>query len=166
MEFKAISQAEQEAKTIMWEALERMFVEGFISTETDIGASRWERTLKIAVKDTDTLDFRNFRIRGKLIQDLPYTYRKLVALLEGICGADRYEIKMDVAECEIVIKVALRSKQYRDEVEKMADEMIPANMYLVVTLMYNTHRIIKNAQKTHLQLAEFTHAQIKEQPFD
>lgn len=165
-EFIEIAVAEQKVKEKLWNDVEHMFKQGFVSLETDIGAKRWEKTLKLTPKDTDSIDIRNFRIRGKLLQDLPYTYRTLKRMLDGICGEKGYDINMDIDNYTIDIRVALISKEYRDEVAILTDDIVPANLIINVTLMYNTHGMIARAGKTHAELALLTHTEIKEHPFE
>lgn len=165
-EFIELAVAEQEAKEKLWNDIEEMFKQGYVSLETEYGAERWEKTLRITPKDTDSIEIRNFRIRGKLLQDLPYTYRTLKRMLDGICGENGYEIKMDIDNHIINIKVALASKEYGDEVAHLTDNIIPANMIINVALLYNTHRMIANSGLTHGELAAYTHIQLREMPFE
>lgn len=164
-EFIEISQAEQKTKETLWRDIDAMFAEGFISTETDIGAKRWEKTLGIIPKDTDSIEVRNFRIRGRLLRDLPYTYRTLKKMLTAICGENGYTIDMNMDEYTIGVKVALRSKQFKDEVDDLMEEIVPAHLLINVELRYNTHRMVHDAGMTNRQLQQYTHAQIKVEPF-
>ena len=85
-EFIEISNAEQKAKEKLWDDVDKMFREGYVISESDAGAKRWEKTLGIIPKDTEDIEVRNFRIRGRIQQDLPYTYRTLKRQLTGLCG--------------------------------------------------------------------------------
>lgn len=165
-EFVEIAEAEQKTKEQLWEDVYNMFSQGYVSTETEDGASRWEKTLGIVPKDTDSIEVRNFRIRGKLLRDLPYTYRTFRKMLNGICGENGYSINMDVDTASIEIKVALKNKEFKDEVNILAEDVIPAHILLSVILMYNTHRMITKAGKTHKELSQYTHKQIREQQFE
>ena len=165
-EFIEISKAEQHAKEKMWNDINKMFAEGYVIDESEIGAERWEKTLGITAKDDEDIEVRNFRIRGKLQSDLPYTYRTLHKQLTGLCGKDGYKIEMNVDACTITIKVALSRRELSNEVENLTDEVIPAHILLVVELMYNTHGMIARAGKTHAELAAYTHKEIQESPFE
>lgn len=166
VEFNEISNAEQKAKEELWEDVYRMFYEGYVSTESIAGADRWEKTLGIVPKDTEDIEVRNFRIRGRIQQDLPYTYRTLKRQLTGLCGEGNFTISLDMDKSEITIKVALKRKELRDEVNTLTDEIVPAHLLLTVTLMYNTHRMISNTGLTNAQLSAYTHIQLAEQPFE
>lgn len=165
-EFIEISNAEQKAKEKLWNSVYKMFNEGYVISESDIGAKRWEKTLGIVPKDTEDIEVRNFRIRGRIQQDLPYTYRTLKRQLAGLCGDGNFTINLDVDKFEITIKVALSRKDLKDEVEVLTDDIIPAHLLLVVTLMYNTYRMIANTGLTNKELSQYTYKQLKEQPFE
>lgn len=165
-EFIEISNAEQKAKEALWDDVNKMFAEGYVIDESEIGAARWEKTLNITPKDNEDIEVRNFRIRGRLQNDLPYTYRRLKEQLEGLCGKDGYTIAMDIDACSIEIRVALTRKELKNEVAILTDEVVPAHMLLIVELLYNTHGMIARAGKTHAELASLRQAEIKEQPFE
>lgn len=165
-EFVEMANAEQIAKDKMWENLENMFQEAFVSTESEIGAIRWEKTLGITPKDNEDIEIRNFRIRGRIQADLPYTYRILHRQMTGLCGADGYSLNIDYDTQSIIIRVALSRRELANEVVNLADEIIPAHLMLTVELMYNTYGMIARAGKTHAELASYTHLEIREQPFE
>ena len=56
--------------------------------------------------------------------------------------------------------VALSSKELKEEIEKLADEVVPANMELEVVLWYTSHRMLE--KKTHGALEQYTHEQLTE----
>ena len=165
-EFIEMANAEQIAKDKMWENLDKTFKEAFVSTESEIGAIRWEKTLGITPKDNEDIEIRNFRIRGRIQADLPYTYRILHRQLTGLCGADGYILNIDYEAQTIMIKVALTRRELANEVVNLADEIIPAHLELTVELMYNTHGMIARAGKTHAELASYTHLDIREKAFE
>jgi hypothetical protein len=164
-EFIQLANAEQKTKEQLWEDIYKMFAEGFVSTETVIGAKRWEKTLGLTPKDTDSIEIRNFRIRARLLRDLPYTYRTLKKMLAAICGENGYTIDMDVDNYSIVVRVALGSKQFKDEVDVLLDAVVPAHIILDIDLRYNTHRMVHDTGLSNRQLQQYTNAQIKVEPF-
>lgn len=165
-EFIELSKAEQVAKEKLWNDINKMFAEGYVISQSEIGAARWEKTLGITAKDNEDIEVRNFRITGKLQSDLPYTIRTLNRQLTGLCGENGYSLTIDYDACTIGIRVALSRKELKEEVATLTDEVIPAHILLVVELMYNTHGMIARADKTHADLALLTHREIKEHPFE
>lgn len=160
-EMKQIMQVEQPVIEALWKACDELLNEAYVQTETEVGAARWEKILDIQPKDNDDLNTRNFRIRGRLVEDLPYTDRVFTRQLAALCGEKGYTKEiMNQNGLTMKIRVALTAKELKDEVEKLADRVVPANILLDIQLMYNTHKMLK--KYTHRQLVEMRHSQIKE----
>lgn len=120
--------------------------------------SRWETMLKITPAESDTLDIRRFRIKTKITDKMPYTYRALEKKLDYICGAGAYSIVIDRKSKYLNVKIALSSKKKIDEITKMLDEMVPLDMTFEAEVLYNTHR--KLSEYPHCVLAQFTHTEL------
>lgn len=163
-EIEQIMKVEQEQVEGLWDTLKGLLKETFVSDESEIGAKRWETILKITPLDTDTLQLRNFRIQSRLIEDIPFTYRTLQNQLKALCGEDGYKTILDGDNFTLYVKVALTTKKLKKEVETICERVVPLNLFIEVTLMYNTHRMLKPF--THGQLKQFTHKQIKDKPFE
>ena len=71
-----------------------------------------------------------------------------------------FKLSVDVDKQSVSIVVALSSKELKDEIEKLAEKMVPANMMLEVLLWYTTHRMLEI--KTHGALEQYTHEQMTE----
>lgn len=160
-EIKQIMQAEQPTVEALWNACDSLLREAFVQTETEVGAGRWEKILEIQPKDTDTLEVRNFRIKGKLVEDIPYSEPVFERMLAALCGENGFTKKITSENgLTMSIRVALTAKELKQEVDALADRIVPAHFILDIQLMYNTHRML--CPLTHGQLAAMTHAQIKE----
>lgn len=164
-EFIELMRVEQPQIEALWDACGSLMNEGFLDTETEVGAAKWESILDIKPKNTDSLEIRNFRIHGRLVEDLPYTERTFCKQLAALCGEDGYSCKLDYDKFSLQIKVALTSKKLKDEVQSLAERIVPQNYILDIDLMYNTHRIIRECGFTHRQLSAYTHKQIRDEPF-
>ena len=164
-EFVEIMRVEQPHVAVLWDACDSLMNEGFLDTQTDVGAGRWEKILDIRPKDTDPLAVRNFRIHGRLVEDLPYTERTFCKQLAALCGKDGYSYHLDYDRYSLQIKVALTSKRLKDEVQSLTERLTPQNLILDIDLMYNTHGIIRDTKLTHRELARLTHKQIRDEPF-
>lgn len=160
-EMKQIMQAEQTDIEALWDACDSLLLEAFVQKETEIGAGRWEKILEIQPKDTDTLEVRNFRIMGKMVEDIPYSDTVFERMLAVLCGESGFTKEITTENgLTMRIRVAITAKELKDEVADLADRIVPANFILDIQLMYNTHRMLK--RMTHRQLSAMTHAQIKE----
>lgn len=163
-EMQQIMQVEQPGMEALWEACDSLMNEAYVQTETGLGAKRWESILEISPKDTDTLEVRNFRIQGRLVEDLPYTYRMFERQLIALCKEKGHSLFMTEQNgLTLKIRVALSAKELKDEVVKLAERIVPCNIILDVELMYNTHAMLKGY--THAGLSDTTHAQLREKVF-
>lgn len=158
-EFKQIMTVEQKQVDELWDMIYGILNEAFVDTAKNTGLKRWETILNITPLDTDTVEVRRIRLQAKIIEDVPYTWNNLKKMLSSLCGEDGYTMELKSEEYTLIIKVALVSKKMKDEVVKMADRVVPANLILDIDLMYNTHGILRGY--THKQLRQFTHGQLK-----
>ena len=162
-EFKEIASIENEALTDSWTASNNVFLDQFIETLTENGCKRWEKILGIQPKGTDTLQVRRFRIKSRINEDLPYTWRSLENVLNSLCGKESYAMTLYNNEYRLKILLELTVKKLFDEVESTVKRMIPANLILEVELRYNQHLQLKPYK--HSELAEYTHKELREEVF-
>lgn len=159
MEIKEIMKAEQPEIDALWSSVENAFADQYILDATVYGVSRWESMLGISPKDTDTLDERKFRILTRLNQELPYTLTRLKEVLTTLCGADGFTIDLQAAQYHIEIKLGVGNHSNYEEVQKLLNKMLPANLTQYIRLMYNTHSMVELCR--HIDLAAFTHQQMR-----
>lgn len=159
LEIKTIMEAEQPEIDSLWSAVETAFADQYILDATEYGVSRWEGMLKISPKATETLDERKFRILTRLNQELPYTLTRLKEMLTALCGADGFSIDLQANQYHIIIKLAIGHHNNYQEVQKLLNKMIPANMTQYISLMYNQHQTV--ALLRHMDLAAYTHQFIR-----
>nr|DAE62059.1 MAG TPA: tail protein [Caudoviricetes sp.] len=165
-EFKEICKVEQPQIAQLWDDIDRLLLEAFIQDESEIGAARWEKILDIQPFDTDSLEVRNFRIHGRMLQEAPYSYRVLCQQLGVLCGEDGYTCELNTDEYLLKIRVALKSKKMLQEAEKFVERVAPMNLILDIQLLYNTHRMLHDYGLTNKMLSAFTFGQISTQPFE
>jgi hypothetical protein len=115
--------------------------------------------LKISPKPTDTLDERKFRILARLNRELPYTLTKLKELLTVLCGADGFSIDLQANLYHIDIKLGVGNQSNYEEVQKILNTMIPANMTQYISIMFNQHKTVGLLR--HMDLAPYTHQHIR-----
>lgn len=160
-EFKQLLCAEQKQVTALWNACDLLLHEAFLDSATEHALKHWESVLNIVPKNTDSNEVRRFRVHGKLIEDLPYTYRNLHRQLAALCGENGYTLELHNEDYTLRIRVALTSKKLKDEVVSLADRVSPANLILDIDLLYNTHRAL--GWYTHRELKSHTHHDLKEE---
>lgn len=159
-EFKEIMRVEQKQVDKLWDMLYGILNEVFVDTAENTGLKRWETILNITPLDTDSVEVRRMRIHAKMLEDAPYTWNSLKQMLASLCG-EGYTVELKSEEYTLVIKVALTSKKMKDEVVKMADRVVPADIILDIDLMYNTYDLLK--QITWAQATEKTYKQLRDE---
>jgi hypothetical protein len=121
--------------------------------------TRWEKLLKIIPGVTDDLELRRFRVAARLGSQPPYTERQMHKALEALVGSGAYTAVLNVAQEHLSVRIALGRKALLAEAARMLDDMVPLNMVLEVTVMYNTHQVL--SAFTHAQLGEKTHYELR-----
>ena len=157
-----VAAAQQTEVEILWQACDATLDDQFLSTATQNGVQRWENILDITPKGTDTLDIRRFRIQTRLNEQLPYTWNRLCQSLTALCGQGEYTISM-TGPFALSVRLALTSKKKLSDADAMVARMAPANLVLVVDLLYNPHNLFSSY--THGQLADQTHSQLRSEVF-
>ena len=160
-EYKVIAQAINPELDLLWNEIMRAQNNQFIDSSDEYGVSRKEKIIGITPKDTDSLEDRKFRLNAREIDKLPYTIRTLKRKLSSLCGEDGYKLNIDYNNFTISIQIALTSKSAYSEVEELLDKMIPENMIINLSLLYNKHSLL--SKYTHKQLSSYTHKQLREE---
>lgn len=158
-EFKAMATAEQPELADYWALIEASFADQFIDESVISGVERRESMYKLTPKATDSLDERKFRIKTKENERVPYTERALAKQLAALCGADGYKLSVDVANYKVTVKVELKSKSNFGEVNELVDRVVPLDMVLDISLLYNQHLTL--AKFAHERLQHYTHDQLR-----
>jgi len=144
---------------LLWEVLGNVMNDQFVADSTENGIKRWEKILGILPKGTDTLDLRKFRVLTRLNEKLPYTMRILEQLLTALCGEKGYYVNLINDHYTLVVRVALTAKEQFNEVDGLLRRIVPANMVIDLSLLYNKHSIF--SIYTHGQLTKYTHEQLR-----
>lgn len=131
----------------------------FIISADEQGIKKFEDMLSVTALDDDSLENRKFRVLSKWNNAIPYTVWVLRVKLATLCGTDGYILQVFHKDYKVKVRVALKSKRNYKMVEEMLAEVIPANMVIDLSLLYNQHETLK--KYTHRQLAEYTHDQIR-----
>lgn len=159
-EIKSIMVAEQPEVSSLWIFLNNALNDQFIDNATENGVKRWEKILAIVPKGTDSLSSRKIRILARLNEELPYTFRKLCLQLESICGKDGYTAAVYGNEYKLSVRISLVVKSNFNDVQRLLNRIVPANMIIDLLLKYNQHQTF--LKMTHAQMKAFTHTQLRE----
>lgn len=136
-EFRAISDTENAELKAVWDELDNVFDDQFITEATEKGIARREVMLGIIPQTTDTLESRRFRLLSLYGDGVPYTRRSLDAQLRSLCGSDNYTLSFSNADFAVTVKIALSASAQIGAVSDMLERVLPYNMQVNVELMYN-----------------------------
>lgn len=161
IELKKILDVQQPEVQLLEDLTEKLKDNQFILFADTQGIEKFEQMLKIQALDDDTLENRRFRIMSRWNNKIPYTVQILRNKLETLCGKDGYSLKVIHGEYRIIVRVNLINKNNFSMVKEMLEEVIPANMEIDLSLLYNQHETL--AKFTHKELAKYTHRQIREE---
>lgn len=127
-EFKVIASIENPEFTKVWTALWKQFLNTFVYSLDEDGATRWESMLKLHISPADTLSTRRKRILAKINSSLPYTEKNLQSMLDGIHGTGNVKTSVEYNKytvwAEMIAPLLLKSTGIRTFLRAI----IPANM--------------------------------------
>lgn len=141
-DYQAIMQAEQAEIERFWDAAKRALENQFIETTDEAGIARYELMLGIQPKGSDDLSLRQFRVLSRYNEQLPYTYWKMLEQLKSLCGENGVKTMLNGLTLEI--KVELTAKEKVNEVRQLLERMLPANVFVTVSLLYNQWGSVKH----------------------
>lgn len=125
-------------------------------------ASTLKRLLAILGLDYNpdmSLDEQRNQIKARKQMRFITNLQRIRAMLAEINGNDA-TLSMDYDTLVMTVRVALSSKHNFSTVQELLTDIVPANLVLDVSLLYNQHSYL--AGFTHAQLAAFTHKQLRE----
>lgn len=125
--------------------------------------SRWEKILKIIHLDDDTLEDRRFRVKSKVLEKLPYSYRVIVNRLNTLCP-DGYTLEISTDRTFLNVKLSLKSKKMVEDVAEMLEDILPLNIIYKIEILYNTYGMFSSF--THAQMANYTHGELRDHIFE
>lgn len=162
-EFQELAKSYNVELVCIFNRLDEVHNNFFIDSLNEYGCSRWENILGLKSNSSFTIDERRFAIKGKLVGQRPYTYKKLVNLLDNLVGAESYKMELDYNTNHLLVKLDLGAKRMMYTAKDLLENVVPQNISLEVELLYNTHEILSNT--THGNLAKYTHEALKEEVF-
>lgn len=158
-ELKKTLKAQQPEMQRLAETVERVKNNQFIATADEEGIRKFEAMLEVVALDNDTLENRKFRVLSRWNNTIPYTASVLRKRLENLCGKDGYQLEIMHLERKVKVRVALTNKKNYGMVEEMLEEVIPANIWIDLSLLYNQHKTLGGF--THRQLAAYTQKEVR-----
>lgn len=131
-EIKEILHAEKPDLQVIAEAVERVRDCAFIMYCGDYEIGRFERMMGVFFAADDTLEERQARILIRWNEAPPYTIASLNEKLAAICGEDNFAVDIRYDEYRLEITVTLTHAGQVDELERLLQRIVPANMVITV----------------------------------
>lgn len=160
-EIKILCEKYQVQAERLWLLEETVFENNYIALLNERGCGRWEKMLGIRNKGTYSLKERRNNIAGRIAEQRPFTYARLLKMLDAICGKDEYTISLIPAEYTLIIKVKLTSKNMLSDVKALLERIVPLNLIKDTDLLYNTYAFLR--PYTYEQLKHYTCRQLREE---
>lgn len=134
-EIKEILRVEEPEIRTVADAVERARDCAFIGYCGEYEIGLFERMMNVFPAPDDTLKERQARILIRWNESPPYTLAALKEKLAAICGKSGFSVGGDFDKYRLEISVTLTRAGQVDELERLLQRIVPANMEIVV---YNT----------------------------
>lgn len=157
-EYRKIHTAEEPELSALWLETENLLNSTFLEKADSAGISRFETMMGIVPIEGDDIESRRLRLQTKWMTARPFTYKRLQEILKGLCGPEGYEVALN--GYELIVKVNLAVRNQEEIAYQMLQNIVPANIELTVTLLYNTWNMF--SAKTWDQVKTHTWEALKE----
>ena len=121
----------------IWAAIAQELKDYYAGTMSEAECAARERMLGIQIMPGETLESRRRRLRGYYVSGLPYTEKKLEDVLTALCGGKDFTLTVARDRYEATIELRLSARGLQENVTEIARKMLPANMSLSVTILFN-----------------------------
>lgn len=156
-QFGQIAVAENPEFNRLADCIFRALEDSFIHSATEYGVKRWESMLQIAPSAGETLEERKARILTYLNLKLPYTWRVLKQLIEGIVGEDNVSMELDNDTQTLRLGLSTIGWEKVDTVNDLLSRVLPMNLvveYDPVPLDYTEIEYLQSSGTQYLMIDE------------
>ena len=129
-QFGQIAVAENPEFNRLSECIFRALEDSFIHSGSEYTVKRWEKMLQIAPSAGETLEERKARILTYLNLKLPYTWRVLKQLIEGIVGEGKVSLDCINDEGKLVVHTDRISDEKSQVVTDLIALVVPENLVI------------------------------------
>lgn len=140
-EYQVLCNVQSPQVNAMWKALEVVFDNGFLESLTEYGCQRWENILQLTTDRSESLETRRKNIWIRLNENLPYTWKRLVMLMDNICGKDGYTMTLYHNDYFLDVSIRLTEQNLESHIVKqvmqMFERVLPANIEYIKKFRYD-----------------------------
>lgn len=128
-DFQAICQTETEQFEALATAIHAVADNFFFQTMDEGTVQQWEQIFNIVANpQTETLDFRRFRVLNRLTTKPPFTLGFLYQKLDEIIGVGAWTVTIDYPNYTLYIESSSENQQYYNEVLYTINKIKPAHI--------------------------------------
>ena len=141
LEIQEIMGTEQEEFDSLWNTHDQVLSDNFVLDCDEYGISRWEKVTKITPKANASLQERKYAVLSRINEQLPYSYRRLLEMIGGICGNNEYQVILTPEEYQLAVK--LRANAHTEDsdaigllaaVDALVERVKPCNIVYASSL--------------------------------
>jgi len=140
-EYQVLCNVQSPQVNALWKALEVVFDNGFLESLTEYGCQRWEKILQLTPDKSESLETRRKNIWIRLNENLPYTWKRLVMLMDSICGENGYTMTLYHNDYFLDVSIQLTEQNLESHIVKQVLEMfervLPANIEYIKKFRYD-----------------------------
>lgn len=104
-EIQQITGTEQTEFDKLWELLEWALLNCFVLDADEYGIGRSETIIGITSKADDTLEERRLAVIARINESLPYSYRRLLEMIAGVCLDSYFQAELDPALYSLKVRI-------------------------------------------------------------
>lgn len=105
-----------------------------VETAESYGLTRYEKIFNITNAVDVTTEERRFKIKSKLINQLPFNMKWLDNKLKKLVGEGNYKITLDTDNYKITVQISHVFPDVVDVMTRDLSEQLPANLIIIVNL--------------------------------
>ncbi len=132
-EYKEICSSENIELEQLEKRIEDVINEVNVQTASNYGLSRYEKIFNIVNTTTD-IEERRFKVRSKLINQLPFNMKWLDNKLKNLVGEGNYKFTLDTDNYKITVQISHIFPDVVDVMTRDLSEQLPANLIIIVNL--------------------------------
>ena len=130
----------------------------FIKSADLKGVQRQEKFFNINPNPQHTLEERKMIVLNKILYRPPFTRQRLTEILENIWGKGHYIYQLYPNDYRLIIDIDTNNPVIYLQFSKQLREIIPANIYLILSIQYTYIYLKRNF--TYNSLSELTYEEL------
>lgn len=137
-EFTELFKVEQPQVDELFKQINNRLTDMFVLNSSEYATERYENIVGIIPKLSDSLKKRQLDVLAIYNEVPPFTYERLIEMLNAIIGDDGYKISLDIPKFFLKIKLRRDNLQFINQVNDMLERIVPVNIILDYSVDYNT----------------------------